>query len=80
MTDVQHAELERYFSPIYYVEYEELVEGALFPHVFRFGFYGDYAKKDALAAFENCNGARVIEKSMRTGAEKIIKYKGENYV
>lgn len=73
MTDAAQAELNRYFSPIYYVEYEELVEGELFPHVFRMGFYGDYAKKDALAAFENCNGARVIEKSMRTGVEKVIR-------
>ena len=76
MTDVQQAELNRYFSPIYYVEYEEIVPGELFPHIFRMGFYGDYAKKDALAAFKNCNGARVIEKSMRTGAEKVIKQRG----
>lgn len=73
MTDVQQAELNRYFSPIYYVEYEESAPGELFPHIFRMGFYGDYAKKDAFAAFENCNGARVIEKSMRTGAEKVIR-------
>lgn len=30
-------------------------------------------KKEALRAFEQLNGARVIEKNMRTGTEKIIK-------
>ena len=29
--------------------------------------------KEALRAFEQLNGARVIEKNMRTGTEKIIK-------
>ena len=29
--------------------------------------------KQALRAFEQLNGARVIEKNMRTGTEKIIK-------
>lgn len=74
MTDVQQAELERYFKPIYYVEYEETPEGELFPHTFRVGYYDKRTNKaDALRAYEELNGARVIEKSMRTGAEKIIK-------
>ena len=77
MTDVQQAELNRYFSPIYYVEYEEKLPGELFPHVTRFGFYHEWAKKEALEVFERNNDAkRVIEKSMRTGAEKIIKQRG----
>ena len=74
MTDVQRAELERYFKPIYYVEYEETPEGELFPRVFRVGYYDKTCnKKEALRAYEELNGARVIEKNMRTGAEKIIK-------
>ena len=31
------------------------------------------SRKEALRAFEQLNGARVIEKNMRTGTEKIIK-------
>lgn len=32
-----------------------------------------FNKKEALRAFEQLNGARVIENNMRTGTEKIIK-------
>ena len=74
MTDLQRAELEDYFAPIYYVEYEEHAPGELFPHVFRVGYYDKRCnKKEAIRAFEDLNGARVIEKNMRTGAEKIIR-------
>ena len=74
MTDIQQAELNRYFSPIYYVEYEETLPGELFPHITRFGFYHERAKKEALEVFErNDDAKRVIEKSMRTGAEKVIR-------
>lgn len=75
MTDVQAAELERYFRPIYYVEFEETPNGELFPKVYRIGFYQDngYNKKEAIAVFNKNPGAKkVIEKSMRTGKEKII--------
>ena len=34
MTDIQREELERYFSPIYYVEYEVTPAGELFPQRF----------------------------------------------
>lgn len=74
MNELDKAELERYFSPIYYVEYEEMLPGELFPHVTRFGFYHERAKKEALEVFaRNDDAKRVIEKSMRTGAEKVIK-------
>ena len=70
----QKAELERYFAPIYYVEYEETLPGELFSHVFRVGYYDKSCnKKEAIRAFEDFNGARLIEKNMRTGAEKIIR-------
>ena len=74
MNELSKSELERYFSPIYYVEYEERVEGELFPHVMRVGYYDKRCnKKEALRAFDECGGVRVIEKNMRTGAEKVIK-------
>lgn len=74
MTDVQLEELERYFKPVYYVEYEIVPDGELFPKVFRMGYYDKRRnKKDALQAFEQFDGVRVIEKNMRTGQEKIIK-------
>ena len=75
MTDIQIAELERYFSPIYYVEFEETPEGELFSKVYRIGFYQErgYNKKEAIAVFnQNPSAKKVIEKSMRTGKEKII--------
>lgn len=74
MNELDKAELERYFKPIYYVEHEQQNEGELFPRVFRVGYYDKSCnKKEALRAFEALNGARVIEKNMRTGAEKVIK-------
>jgi hypothetical protein len=74
MTELQKEELENYFKPIYYVEYEEKVAGELFPRIFRMGYYNKRNnKKEALRAFEELNGARVIEKSMRTGQEKVIR-------
>ena len=74
MTDLQIEELENYFKPIYYVEYEIIPDGELFPRLFRMGYYDKrYNKKEALRVFEQLNGARVIEKNMRTGTEKIIK-------
>ena len=73
MNELAQQELERYFKPIYYVEYEQQNEGELFPRVFRVGFYDKSCnKKEALRAFNELNGARVIEKSIRTGAEKVI--------
>lgn len=70
----ENTRLNRYFEPIYYVEYEQQPEGELFPRVFRVGYYDKSCnKKEALRAFEALNGARVIEKNMRTGAEKVIK-------
>lgn len=74
--EAKKAELDRYFAPIYYVEFEETLPGELFPHVFRNGYYDKSRnKKDALWVFENSpdNPVRVIEKDMRTGAEKIIR-------
>ena len=57
-----------------YVEYEIIPDGELFPRLFRMGYYDKRCnKKEALRAFEQLNGARVIEKNMRTGTEKIIK-------
>ena len=68
-------ELERYFKPIYYVEYAEQETGMLFCNTFRMGYYDKRTNKaDALRAFsERSNAVRVIEKSMKTGAEKVIK-------
>ena len=45
-------ELERYFSPIYYVEYEVTPAGELFPQRFRVGYYHGQNKKEALQCFE----------------------------
>ena len=74
MTDIKLQELENYFKPIYYVEYEIIPDGELFPRVFRVGYYDKRCnKKEALRAYDELNGARVIEKNMRTGQEKIIK-------
>ena len=73
MTDLQREELNRYFAPIYYVEYEEMLPGELFPHVTRVGYYDKRNNKnEALRAYNKLNGTRVIEKNMRTGVEKII--------
>jgi len=75
MTDIQIAELERYFRPIYYVEFEETPEGELFSKTYRIGFYQErgYNKKEAIAVYnKNPCAKKVIEKSMRTGKEKII--------
>ena len=73
MTDIKLQELENYFKPIYYVEYEIIPDGELFPRVFRMGYYDKRCnKKEALRAYDELNGARVIEKNMRTGQEKII--------
>ena len=74
MTELEIEELENYFKPIYYVEYEIIPDGELFPCLSRVGYYDKrYNKKEALRAFEELNGARVIEKNLRTGKEKIIK-------
>ncbi len=76
MTDIQKAELERYFRPIYYVEFEETPDGELFSKIYRIGFYQDkgYNKKEAIAVFnKNPSATKLIEKSMRTGVEKILK-------
>ena len=72
--ELEQERLINYFSPIYYVEYEEKLEGELFPHIQRFGFYDKRrGKKDALAVFEREGDAkRVIEKCMYTGKEKVI--------
>ena len=74
MNEIQREELNRYFAPIYYVEYEETLPGELFPHTTRVGYYDKRNnKKEALRAYDELNGTRVIEKNMRTGVEKIIK-------
>ena len=52
MNELQQERLINYFSPIYYVEYEETLPGELFPHIQRFGFYQRGAKKEALEIFE----------------------------
>ena len=73
MTEVQIEELNRYFSPIYYVEFEEVLEGELFPRTYRIGYYSPFAKKDATVIFNRNPCARkVIEKSMYTGIEKVL--------
>ena len=73
MTDVQLEELNRYFRPIYYVEFEEVPEGELFPRTYRIGYYSPFAKKDATVIFNrNPCAKKLIEKSMRTGKEKVI--------
>lgn len=74
INELEQERLINYFSPIYYVEYEEKLEGELFPHIQRFGFYDKHrGKKDALAVFEREDGAkRVIEKCMYIGKEKVI--------
>lgn len=68
-------ELERYFKPIYYVEYEVQEPGMLFRDTIRMGYYDKRTNKaDALRAFfASSTAIRVIEKSMKTGAEKVIK-------
>ena len=73
--ELEQERLINYFSPIYYVEFEELPAGELFPRIMRVGFYDKRrAKHDALAVFEREEAAkRVIEKSMLSGREKIIK-------
>ena len=77
MGELAQEKLINYFSPIYYVEYEETVPGELFPHIQRFGFYQKGAQKEALEIFErNPDAKRVIEKSMYSGKETIIKERG----
>ena len=77
MGELAQEKLINYFSPIYYVEYEETLPGELFPHIQRFGFYQRGAKKEALEIFErNLDAKRVIEKSMYSGKETIIKERG----
>jgi len=72
MTDIQREQLENYFKPIYYIEYETKVDGELFPRVFRMGYY-NCNEKEALQAYKQFGGVRIIEKNVRTGLEKIIK-------
>lgn len=72
MTDLQRQDLQNYFLPIYYIEFELQRPGELFPFIFRNAYYGRWAKKEALEIFNQDKGLRVIEKSMRTGKEKII--------
>lgn len=73
MNDVQRAELERYFRPIYYIEFEEIPEGELFPIRTKLGYYSPFGKKDAFEIFnKNLGAKKLIEKSMRTGKEKIL--------
>lgn len=77
MGELAQEKLINYFSPIYYVEYEEMLPGELFPHIQRFGFYQRGAKKEALEIFErNADAKRVIEKSMYSGKETVIKERG----
>lgn len=72
--ELEQERLINYFSPIYYVEFEEKPAGELFPRIMRAGFYDKRrGKKDALAVFEREGDAkRVIEKCMYTGKEKVI--------
>ena len=73
MTDIQLEELNRYFRPIYYVEFEEVPEGELFPKTYRIGYYSPFAKKDATVIFDRSSCAKkLIEKSMHTGKEKVL--------
>lgn len=73
MTDIQLEELNRYFRPIYYVEFEVFPEGKLFPETYRIGYYSPFAKKDATVIFNrNPDAKKLIEKSMRTGKEKVL--------
>ena len=73
INELQQERLINYFSPIYYVEYEETLPGELLPHIQRFGFYQRGAKKEALEIFErNPDAKRVIEKSMYSGKETIL--------
>lgn len=77
MGELAQEKLINYFSPIYYVEYEETLQGELFPHIQRFWFYQKGAQKEALEIFErNPDAKRVIEKSMYSGKETIIKERG----
>ena len=77
MGELAQEKLINYFSPIYYVEYEEMLPGELFPHITRFGFYQKRARIEALEVFErNADAKRVIEKSMISGKEKIIRERG----
>lgn len=77
MTELQKEQLETYFKPIYYVELEDPADGELFPSKMRWAFYDKRTnRKEALRYFESRNNAkRVIEKSMITGIEKVIKEK-----
>ena len=73
MTDIQLEELNRYFRPVYYVEFEEVPEGELFPKTYRIGYYSPFAKKDATVIFNrNLSAKKLIEKSMHTGKEKVL--------
>lgn len=73
LNELQQERLVNYFSPIYYVEYEEMLPGELFPRIQRFGFYQRGARAEALEIFErNPDAKRVIEKSMYSGKETIL--------
>ena len=77
MNDLQQERLVEYFKPIYYVEFECTAPGELFPRIFRNAYYVKQTNRtDALRTFDEFNGLRVIEKSMLTGREKIIKERG----
>ena len=78
LRDIQKTELENYFAPIYYCVIEETPSGELFSRRVRWGFYGRNAKRDAERYYnERDNVIQIIEKSMVTGAEKIIKSRSE---
>ena len=78
MTDVQLEELNRYFRPVYFVEFEEMAGGELFPKTYRIGYYSPSAKKDATVIFNrNPCAKKVIEKSMYTGKEKVLRQRTE---
>lgn len=77
MGELAQERLINYLCPIYYVEYEETLPGELFPHITRFGFYQKRARAEALETFErNADAKRVIEKSVYTGKETVIKERG----
>ena len=77
LDELQQESLINYFSPIYYVEFEIMLAGELFPRIERVGYYDkthNRHKKEALEIFERTPDAkRVIEKCMYTGKERIIK-------
>ena len=75
LSELQQERLIEYFKPIYIVEFEIPVEGELFPRLWRWPLYDKRTNyKEAMKYWDTDDQVkRIIEKSMYSGRERILK-------